>query len=387
MKPRVRILIASLSLCAWLLDACTFSVQVVPTPGATLPATPTASSTPSRLPATETLEPGVVAPFATLTPVAIRLDTLSLLEIFNNIDVPETARALAFSPDGEVLAGTGGDANDFTIHLWYAESGEEIGALEGHRDIVWNLAFSPDGSMLASVSGDGTANIWDWRAGILLQTLQFPNQVGTVNFSPNGETIAVGGLDDPQYLTAAIWIYSTSAWKPLLKIPDYVNITAMAYSPNGRWLVGGGASRNVQVWRTSDGTSLFTLNHPHPSLDVAISVDNTVAATATCSFAVDDDCAEGAVWLWDLNSGKLIQHLRGFPDTVENVIFSADGSLLIAASRDGMVRIYDTATFAVVFEADPPGGNGALALSPDGRFLATGGSNGEVRLWRVVVRP
>ena len=52
-----------------------------------------------------------------------------------------------------------------------------------------------------------------------------------------------------------------------------------------------------------------------------------------------------------------------------------------------MVRIYDTATFAVVFEADPPGGNGALALSPDGRFLATGGSNGEVRLWRVVVRP
>ena len=102
---------------------------------------------------------------------------------------------------------------------------------------------------------------------------------------------------------------------------------------------------------------------------------------------MDDDCAEGAVWLWDLNTGKLIQHLRGFPDTVENVIFSADGSLLIAASRDGMVRIYDTATFAVVFEADPPGGNGVLALSPDGRFLATGGSNGEVRLWRVVVRP
>lgn len=387
MNSRLRILIASLSLCAWLLDACTFSVQVVPTPGAPLFVTPTVPATPSLPPATETLDAEVVTPFATLTPAVIRQDTLSLLEIFNNIDVPETVRALAFSPDGEVLAGAGGDADDFTIHLWYTGSGEEIGALEGHGGIVWNLAFSPDGLMLASVSADGTAKIWDWREGILLQTLKFPDQVGTVSFSPNGETIAIGGLDDPQYLTAAIWIYSTSAWKPLLKIPDYVNVTAMTYSPNGRWLVGGGASRNVQVWRTSDGTSVFTLNHPHPSLDVAVSIDSAVAATATCSFAVDDDCTEGAVWLWDLTTGKLIQHLRGFPDTVENVIFSADGSLLIAASRNGTVRAYDTSTFAVVFDADPPGGNGALALSPDGRFLATGGVDGEVRLWRVVTRP
>lgn len=57
------------------------------------------------------------------------------------------------------------------------------------------------------------------------------------------------------------------------------------------------------------------------------------------------------------------------------------------ASRDGTLRAYDTAMYEIVFEADPPGGNGVFALSPAGTFLATGGADGEVRLWRVAVRP
>ena len=93
------------------------------------------------------------------------------------------------------------------------------------------------------------------------------------------------------------------------------------------------------------------------------------------------------MWLWDLTNGRLIIQLDGFPDTVENVTFSADGSFLIAASRDGLLRLYDAATYELAFVADPPGGNGVMALSPDGGLLATGGSSGEVRLWKVVARP
>lgn len=310
-----------------------------------------------------------------------------MLEIFNNLDLSESVRSLAFTPDGAILAAAGGDAEDYAIHVWDAASGQTISTLVGHAGIVWDVKFSPDGRTLASVSSDGTAKIWDWRSGNLVKTLDFPDQVGSASFSPDGQTFAVGGLDDPQSLRAGIWVFSTNTWNPLIKIPEYVNITAMAYSPNGRWLVGGGASRNVQVWRASDGTSLFTLNHPHPSLDVAISPDSSIAATATCSFAVDDECTEGGVWLWDLTTGRLIGHLEEFPDTVESVAFSADGSFLIAASRDGTLRVYDTADYGMLYNADPPGGNGVLALSPDDSLLATGGTSGEVRLWKVVFRP
>lgn len=373
---------------ALLLEACSFSVQIVPTPGASLPAAESIPPTPTPDPPTPTTaSPTDILPSATPTLIPINTDTIYQLAIFNNLDLPESVRCLTFSPDGTVLAGAGGDTSDFAIHLWDAGTGEEIRALTGHEGIIWSLIFSPDGQMLASASSDGTARIWDWRTGDLLKTLEFPDQVGSASFSPDGRTLAVGGLDDPQYLRAAIWIYSTGSWTPLLKIPESVNITAMGYSPNGRWLVGGGASRNVQVWRSSDGTSVYILSHPHPSLDVAISPDNSVAATATCSFAIDDGCQEGGVWLWNLTNGRLIIQLEDFPDIVENVTFSKDGSLLIAASRDGLLRVYDAATYELAFTADPPGGNGVMALSPDDGLLATGGAGGEVRLWKVVDRP
>ncbi len=214
--------------------------------------------------------------------------------------------------------------------------------MSGHSGIVWGVAFSPDGQLLASASSDGTAIIWDWRNGDIVKTLNFPDQVGSVSFSPNGQTLAVGGLDDLENLKAAIWTFSTSTWEPLLKIPEYVNITAMTYSPNGRMLIGGGASRNVQVWRTSDGTSIFTLNHAHQVLGAAVSPDSSIAATATCAMTLNEQCTEGSVWLWDLSTGKLINRLADFPSVVESVVFSTDGSLLLAASRDGMLRVYDT---------------------------------------------
>jgi WD40 repeat protein len=243
--------------------------------------------------------------------------------------------------------------------------------------------------MLASVSSDKTARIWDWRNGTLLKSLDFPGEVSSVSFSPNGQTLAVGGIDEPQnqIQNAAIWTFSVGSWKPGLKFTEFLNVTAMGYSADGRWLIGGGTSRNVQVWQASDGVSLFTFNHAHQVSKVAISPDSSTVAAATCETTVKDVCMEGGVWLWDLRTGRLIQKLKGFSDFVEGVAFSLDGSSLIAGSRDGKLRVYATSDSQSRFEADLLGGIEALALSPDGGVLATGSATGEIQLWKIAYRP
>jgi len=301
----------------------------------------------------------------------------------------EDVRSLAFSPDGTVLAAAGGNANDFAIHLWDVAGGQLIDTLSGHAGIIWGLAFSPDGRLLASVSSDMTAQIWDWRNSNVLKTLNFPGEVSSVSFSPDGQVLAVGGVDEAQgqVQNAAVWTYSVGSWTPLIKFPEYINVATMAYSPRGGTLVGGGTSRNVQVWRTSDGRSVFTLNHAHQVSKVAISPDGSTVATGTCIDIVNDECSDGGIWLWDLPSGRLIRTLNGFPDIVENLAFSADGSLLIAGSRDGTLRVYTTSNYGSTFETNVSGGISAMALSADSGMLASGSLSGEVHFWKNVYRP
>lgn len=185
---------------------------------------------------------------------------------------------------------------------------------------------------------------------------------------------------------AAIWTFAAGSWEPRLKFLEYWNVTSMAYSPDGSILVGGGTSRNVQVWRASDAAILFTLNHSHQVGDIAISPDGSTVATATCITVVNTECVDGGIWLWDLSSGRLIRKLSGFPNEVENVEFTADGSMLLAVTRYGMLRFYSTTNYSPVYETTPPDGNSVLTLSADGGLLATSSNNGEVRLWKVVYR-
>ena len=375
-----------------ILEACSFSIEIM-SPAATLPIQPSPTAALlleiPPLPTFTPPAPTEVLALPTPTLISIREGTYPLLEIVNSVGDLELPRTLAFSPDGSVLAAAGGNSEDFAVHIWDTATGQAQGILGGHSNIVWGLAFSPDGQMLVSVSSDGTAIIRDWRNGDILKVLNFPGEVVSVSFSPDGQTLAVGGVDEPlnQIRNAAVWTYSVGTWEPRVKFPEYWNIQVMNFSPDGTLLAGGGTSRNVQVWRASDGSPLYTLNHAHQVARASVSPDGATLATGTCATVVNESCREGSVWLWDLSTGRLIRKLQGLTTSVDGLAYTADGSSLLIGTRDGLVRIYATSDYEPRFEIFSPGGINALALSSDSGLLATAGGDGKVHIWKVVYRP
>jgi WD40 repeat protein len=82
------------------------------------------------------------------------------------------------------------------VWLWVAATGEHRVTLTGHTDRVLAVAFSPDGRLLASGGADGKMRLWDAATGEHRVTLTgHTDRVLAVAFSPGGRLLASGGAD------------------------------------------------------------------------------------------------------------------------------------------------------------------------------------------------
>ena len=107
----------------------------------------------------------------------------------------ERTLALSFSPDGKILASSGG-YDESAIRLWDTTAGVEIGRLEGHQRFSAQLRFFPDGKTLASASGDHTIRLWDIPSRRLLRTLRGHKlEAWSVALLPDNRTVVSGGKD------------------------------------------------------------------------------------------------------------------------------------------------------------------------------------------------
>jgi WD40 repeat protein len=218
--------------------------------------------------------------------------------------------------------------------------------------------------------------------GLLLRTLKgHTSSVSAIAVTPDGKYLVSGSVDH----TVRVWHLETG--KQLFTFTGHSEwVNAIAISPDGNRIISGSSDKTIKIWAWDKGEAVMTLTgHTAPVISVVVTPDGKQIISGSW---------DKTIKIWDLENGKDLNTLEAHTNQVEFVVLTPDGKLLISSGseqkpidvfQDQTIKGWNFENGTQVFTLwSPVGLFGRLALTPDGKQLISAAI--DINVWNLETR-
>lgn len=298
-------------------------------------------------------------------------------------------KALTIAPDGRTLVS---GARDGKIIFWNLQTGERLREWIADKEGVETIAIDRDGKILVSGGIDGQIKVWSYPDGKLLHKISGHSapisKVIIVAEPTTNRQLIISTSDDR---TIRIWDLSTHRSVGTLDgITGYA--ADLIITPDRRYAIasekqgiGDNTSPKIQIWDWHQRKIVRTIPLPASGFSpLAVTPDSKYLIGGSFGQLTGRNSAINTLKLWQIATGKLSYEFPDNVESIESLVVSKDGKLLVCGTYDGKVKVWNLSTRKLLSETKSYGKPIVkLTISNDGHTLVGGLEDGRISIWQL----